>query len=74
MKSTGGYHRSGADQFGGLRGGGVDRWLERPMVAPPRPDRIVSGRGLAIVGGILVSRVILDANILRLLPRDSPAV
>jgi hypothetical protein len=44
------------------------------MVAPPRPDRIVSGRGLAIVGGILVSRVILDANILRLLPRDSPAV
>ena len=35
---------------------------------------LVAAVGLALVGAVLVSRVSFDANILRLLPRDSPAV
>ena len=54
----------------------LDRWLESLMV---QARRRALGVGVAavlltLVGVVLVSRVTFDANILRLLPRDSPAV
>ncbi len=54
----------------------MDGWLKRLMVGARQRARavILSAVGVAIVAAVLVSRVTFDANILRLLPRTSPAV
>jgi predicted RND superfamily exporter protein len=54
----------------------MDGWLERLMAGARRRARtvIVSTAVLALAGVALVSRVSFDTNILRLLPRHSPAV
>jgi uncharacterized protein len=50
--------------------------LERLLVVSQRHSTVVfaAAAALAVAGGLLVTRVSFDANVLRLLPRDAPTV